>query len=412
MNATTHSSQPLPKKDLRKAAVLIATLDTRSADALLDKMPPESASLVRQMIMDLDDISPDEQNAVIREFMRAGGQATQIEEDGVELSLGSSRDDRAEEFPSPAGVSIEPTARPFAFLREVRASALVRHLERQHPQLIAVVTAHLPPPQAAELVKQLPPRTQADVLRRVAELDLADQEVLADLERELERLLADELRANRNRQAGLATLTTILDAAGEGKRELWHNLSQHHQDLAARIPERADLKRGTTRAVPVADSEGTSTPARPATRSSDFSPPRAKPSVQSPVSASARRDNAASGAMSSGVMPENGEPRGPQLAFEQLVALKDEDWAELIREAEPAVVLLALTGASEAMLQRVTRRLPRREAQALRTRLQQTGPLRLSDIEHAQQRLAQLAGRLIARGKIAWTERRSFAAAA
>lgn len=431
MNATATT---LSNKDLRKAAVLIATLDTRTADALLDKMAPESADQVRRMIMEMDEVDPSEQDEVVREFFQqAGGKETRAENDGVELSIGGAIPEPAGIFPVP--VTVEPVPRPFAFLREVRTGALARLLEHQHPQLVAVVTAHLPPAQAAELVRQLAPRTQADVLRRVAELDLADQEVLADIERELERLLGDELRASRNRQAGLATLSTILEAAGDAKQDLWNNLSRHHQDLASQLPEKAFQTTSSARpsrssasgsrseTAHRAAARGDSAPSATAGRRSaatatsagiPSTPVRspAKSTAPLPAARTTRRP-AETGAAAS----DESQPTGASVSFEDLAALSDADWATLIRESEPAVVLLALTGASESLLQRVTRRLPRREAQALRTRLQQTGPLRLSDIEHAQLRLAQLASRLIARGLLtavpqARPDRRGFAAAA
>jgi flagellar motor switch protein FliG len=100
------------------------------------------------------------------------------------------------------------------------------------------------------------------------------------------------------------------------------------------------------------------------------------------------------------------------VSFEELAALTDQEWALLFRAAEQPIVMLALTGASEQLLQRITRRLSRREAQQLRERLEQTGPLRLSDIEQAQRHLAGLAAQLMARGQIKRPERRGFAAAA
>jgi flagellar motor switch protein FliG len=102
----------------------------------------------------------------------------------------------------------------------------------------------------------------------------------------------------------------------------------------------------------------------------------------------------------------------PVIEFEDLTSLADDDWAVLIRAAEPPIVLLALTGASEQLLRRVTQRLTKRESQLLQDRLQRTGPLRLSDIEQAQRNMASLASRLAARGEIQLPERRGFAAAA
>ncbi len=410
MNSMTRS-QPA----LRKAAIVISTLDTHSADSLLDKMPPETAELVRQMVVDLADIPTAEQDAVIREFMTAGGIVVNEALDGVELDPSL-----AEKLHSPNGYAdhlgapeMAQSAPPFGFLREATAEVLARHLERQHPQVIAVVTAHLPPQQAADVIKQFKPKLQADVLRRVAELDFADQEVLRDIERELELLLSDDLRMARNRQSGLAAISTILNAAGTQRNELLDNLSQHDSELATQVTgatvrlaersrpateHRSMAKRTVSEAMAVTLAK------RPESRAAVSRVKAVDP--QPEPTADEERDAA------------NVEPSAailgplPEVAFEELTLLGDDDWAVLIRAAEPPIVLLALTGASEQLLRRITRRLTKREAQALRTRLQPNGPLRLSDIEHAQRHVAGLASRLIARGQIRLPERRSFAAAA
>ena len=64
----------MPNEDraLRRAAILVASLDTSTADALLAQMPGEQADLVRRTIVELGDVDPAEERAVIDEFFRNG----------------------------------------------------------------------------------------------------------------------------------------------------------------------------------------------------------------------------------------------------------------------------------------------------------------------------------------------------
>jgi len=55
---------------LRKAAVLIASLDVDTADLLLAQMPGDQAELVRREMDDLNEIDAREQRAVLDEFFR------------------------------------------------------------------------------------------------------------------------------------------------------------------------------------------------------------------------------------------------------------------------------------------------------------------------------------------------------
>ncbi len=73
---------------LRRAAILIASLDTASADALLDEMSPEQAALVRSAVMDLGEIHPSEQQQVMAQFVQQSPQGSSAPATGVEVDAG------------------------------------------------------------------------------------------------------------------------------------------------------------------------------------------------------------------------------------------------------------------------------------------------------------------------------------
>ena len=76
------------------------------------------------------------------------------------------------------------------------------------------------------------------------------------------------------------------------------------------------------------------------------------------------------------------------------------------------VALLALTGADQELVQRLTRHLPARQAKQIKKQLTRPGPLRLSDIERAQAEVARLAEQLAEKNEIAWPASRERLAAA
>jgi hypothetical protein len=101
-----------------------------------------------------------------------------------------------------------------------------------------------------------------------------------------------------------------------------------------------------------------------------------------------------------------------QLEFDDLLELDDRSLAAVIAAAQAELALLALTGAPQRLVDRVLKQLPRGEAKALRKRIAQTGPLRLRDIQRAQEQLARIATRLAANGEIRMPQMRRFAVAA
>ena len=74
-----YSEQPI-----RKAAILISSLDERTADRLLDQMGDEQAARVRNAMMRLGDVPTEEQEAVLTAFFNRTPPASA---DEVELAV-------------------------------------------------------------------------------------------------------------------------------------------------------------------------------------------------------------------------------------------------------------------------------------------------------------------------------------
>src|SRR6476660_10143982 len=77
---------------IRKAAVLIASLDVDTADLLLGQMPEQAADEVRREMLELGELDAIEQKHVIDEFFRIGPMMP--EQDPPGLDLGAATLDR------------------------------------------------------------------------------------------------------------------------------------------------------------------------------------------------------------------------------------------------------------------------------------------------------------------------------
>ena len=145
----------LAKEGIRKAAILVASLEPAAADALLDHLGPQRARQLRDAMVALGEIDSQEQQRVIDEFFRSGPMLARKHPPAVELD-GS----LAEQLGFTAGKSPEPMsadARPFRFLEEAEADKLVRLLADERPQTIALVLSHLPPQQAGSVLAGIEP---------------------------------------------------------------------------------------------------------------------------------------------------------------------------------------------------------------------------------------------------------------
>lgn len=412
---------------LRKAAILISTLDDRTADALLDQMGPEQAARVRNAIMQLDDIPPQEQEQVIAEFLNRGpaAPAQVAAEDGVELSESLVRrmEQSAVTYASALGMAPpqqsprRPDRQPFEFLRNVDSSILARLLGREHPQTIAVVMAHLPPEQVAEILAALPPETSIEALGRMARLDDLSPEVLDDIERELEARLPHMATARLQPQ-GVASIQAVLEVLDQSQRsKILEKLGEKDARLLRRL---GYVPAGES---PFSDSRRPRQPLGSAPSFARF-PWDAGAAASDPVveqQIDSLRKIAEQGldltndpelASPSANHPSEADDSPPPLQFEHFHLLNDDALTTVVEEADATTLELALTGADARLIRRVLRLLPVREAARWRQRLERPSPLRLRDIELARESLARLAVRLARQNIITLPSRRGFAAAA
>jgi flagellar motor switch protein FliG len=356
---------------IRKAAILISTLDNASGDALLEQMGPELAERVRNALMELDEIPEGEEQQVIADFM---GRSSGGDDNGVEFDP-SLAQRIEEELPEDRGyprlhspeVPLRTNEPPFHFLRGADPSLLASYLEREHPQTTAVVISHLPPEQAASVLEQMPAEISTEALRRMAWLDELAPEVLRDVEREIRTALQPKMRPPEARMASLASVQAVLSAVkGARRSELLGRLAEQDRGLVRQLGfgGQADSSPFQYRLEP---------------------PPLLGTTESTPTQS---RDRAT---RELEIVAEE---------FEELFSLDDRDLRRVFAAAELPVLVLALTGADEKCTRRILKQLPSREADVLRQRLTHPGPLRLRDIEAAQQEIVRLAHMLASRGEI------------
>ena len=407
---------------LRKAAILVASLDAQSADELLQLIGPEQAQRIRMAVVDLTDVDADERGRVIEEFLVQNGRREAMDHPGIELDGAL-----ASQFQHPTiALHSEPAAPqqdrpPFRFLHEAAGDTLARFLYREHPQTIAVVLSHLPPARASEVIVRLDPPLQVEVLRRIAELDQMDPEILREVERGLHSLLADELNLVQRRSAGLAAVDAILRATDRSQRsQVMSHIKRHATPLARQLgsatlskPQATGsshahgaLAQPTDRGLPATPNLGRA-PAHHHTGSY----PASIPSTRPPDAAS-RQDRTLPYAAANAAQASLASVSSRPIPFANLIHLGDATLALLFQKADAETVLLALTAAPSELVDRLVKHLPVREAREFRRRLGNVGPLRLRDVEQAQERLGLLAAQLIDEEQFGTSPPRGFAVAA
>jgi flagellar motor switch protein FliG len=370
---------------LRKAAVLLSSLDDAAADAILGLMPSEDAAKVRSALMELSDIPAEEQQQVLTDFLRQQSPPRDDDSAGVELLLDPAVERQAfQTVPkTPLGVVPDEGA-AFAFLEDISPPAIAGVLQNEHPQTAAVVVSQLPPAQAAAVLQELPANFAIDALERIATIDAISTDVLAEVARALRRQLAPHARAAKAGPASLAHLTAVLQAMDYRQR----------QRLLLQLGERNTSLLNCLGLFPAA----VTTEAEP--RQTAAPRYRLDTVRRAPIQISEMTTE-----------PAEGPSDVAWLTFEDFLKLDDAALRAVFAAADPELSLLALTGAEPRLIARILRRLPAKSAATLRQRLEHPGAVRLRDIEQARDALAAVANRLAHEGTIDVPASRRFAAA-
>ncbi len=94
------------------------------------------------------------------------------------------------------------------------------------------------------------------------------------------------------------------------------------------------------------------------------------------------------------------EIRRRMFVFEDLIKLDDRSVQLILREVETKDLALALKGASEEVKEKIFKNISKRAAQLLQDELEYMGPVRIKDVEEAQQKIINVVRRLEEAGEI------------
>jgi flagellar motor switch protein FliG len=219
-------------KDLRRAAVLIASLDRDLADRLLDQMDAQQAAAVRSAVLMLTRVEPGEELAVIRDFLRKQDAPVATSDPAAPRSAESARRER--DCLAARNDSTAPSPLESASERLI-ADCLCEEL----PQTIAIALGQLSTQRASEVVSYLPATLQTQVLERLVEDIPSAHPPLTEIRDEFQIWLTHQIERSLHRAELATRLAAILEATHAGAREcILENVSQTDARLAKELQHR------------------------------------------------------------------------------------------------------------------------------------------------------------------------------
>jgi flagellar motor switch protein FliG len=221
------------------AAVLIMTLGRDRAAPVLARLRESEIDEVAAEIVRLRTVTPDTVNDVITEFqamlMAGGGVAgggIEVAHDLLAASFGPEHADAVLDRLADAH-----STQPFAFLAEADPRTLVSFLVGEHPQVIALVLAHLRTEHSSLILSALQPEVQVDVAHRIGVMEGTNQEMMRVVAEVLERKTSSVIQPGRSAAVGgvqpLVDLINRADPATE--RVILESLQDKDPELAEAV---------------------------------------------------------------------------------------------------------------------------------------------------------------------------------
>jgi flagellar motor switch protein FliG len=233
---------------IHKVAVLMALVGADMAARLLKQFESDEQAAITKAMLDLEDMEVDEESIRgtledFRTLLATGGSAIpNLEKTLVEvLNKAYGADEtrrRLAEMKEEAKVTY-----PFRSLRGLRPHDLAKVLMAEHPQVQALVLAHLDPEQAGAVLDGFPEEERPALVVRMANLEEPSarllKQVAADISERCRGLKRGEDRDPGAPDPRLETVAEILLNAPTGAdKRILESLASHSEDLVSRIRER------------------------------------------------------------------------------------------------------------------------------------------------------------------------------
>lgn len=313
-----------------KAAILLLSLETEAASAILRKLDPDSLEDVTRELAGLGDVPASLRTEVIEEFYSLS-LAHQFSNEGglgyAKTLLTESLDPKlAEKILSKISTQVQKT--PFSFLQKAETENLLTFIQDEHPQTIALILCHLPHFKAAETLSGFPLQKQIEVIKRVAYMEQTNPEVIREVERGLESRLSTMLMQSSEKAGGVPTVAEILNLADRStEKSIMEALESEDPDVVEQI-------------------------------------------------------------------------RRLMFVFEDILLVNDKGIQSVLKEVDNDEIALALKTASEELKKKIFSNMSERAAQLITEEMEYMGPVRISDVEAAQQRIVDIVRRLEEAGEI------------
>jgi flagellar motor switch protein FliG len=315
---------------ITKSAILLLSLDAEGAAKVLKELSPGYVEEVTRELAGLGRIPDRLREEVIDEFYGMSLAHEFANEGGLDyarvLLMESLDPKEAEKVLSKIQTHVQKT--PFSFLQKAESENLLTFIQDEHPQTIALILCHMPHYKASEILVGLPIGKQVEVIKRIANMEQTNPEVIRQVEEGLESRLSSMLMQSMEKAGGIETVAEVLNLADRAtEKAIMEGLESEDPDLVEQI-------------------------------------------------------------------------RRLMFVFEDVLLVNDKGIQSVLKEVDNDELALALKTASDPLKEKMFGNMSERAVQLIKEEMDFMGPVRVSDVESAQQRIVDIVRRLEESGEI------------
>lgn len=315
---------------LQKGAVLMLALESEAASAVLRQMDEASIEELTRELASIGSVSPEVRYEIVEEFYHLAMAQTWMTEGGLDYAKNLLKEaldpGAADQVIQQISQQVQQT--PFAFLQKAESENLLTFIQDEHPQTISLILSHLPYHKAGEILAGLPAQKQVEVVKRVANMEQTNPEVIREVEKGLESRLSNMLAQRFEKAGGVESVAEMLNLVDRTtEKGIMEGLEAEDPDLVESI-------------------------------------------------------------------------RRLMFVFEDVLLVDDKGIQAVLKEVDNDELALALKTASEELQEKVLGNMSERASQLIREDMEFMGPVRVSDVETAQQRIVDIVRRLEDSGEI------------
>ncbi len=221
-----------------KAAAIIVSLGADEAAEVYKYLREEEIEMLSLEVAKLEQLPPEELNAVVEDFYGLCVTQKVIAEGGVEYA----RDVLEKAFgPQQAASLMERVTKSlrtkaFDFIRTANYKNLLSILQNEHPQTIALILSYAKSDQASMIISELPEDVRIDVVERIANLDRASPEVINVVEDTLKQKFGTLVSVDLMELGGVPYVAEIMNNVDRStEKQIFDELGMKDPELADNI---------------------------------------------------------------------------------------------------------------------------------------------------------------------------------